>query len=226
MFCVKTSSENRNGYFLLRWSVGEGGVHIIKGTNHHDRFYNIERVNADATLHTITSRKNNGRVTRPLRWKFTGERLREDDLQIPVLQIIPMNTLPSMKERMFIPIVQGQGPVPAVPAGQDPVPVTGPPAGQAPVQHEPVVQLHAPAINALIRIFTIPQHIIRAVLRDAVMQGETCPITSEEIDVSNGAITSCFHLFEKNAIAKWLLMPNSMNKCPLCNTRCRSFTLD
>ena len=225
MFCVKTSSENRNGYFLLRWSVGEAGVHIIKGTNHHDRFYNIERVNADATLHTINSRKNNGRVSRPLRWRFTSERLREDDLQIPVLQIIPMNTLPSMKERMFIPIVQGQQ-APAVPAGQGPVPVTGPPAGQAPVPHEPVVQLHAPAINALIRLVTIPQHIIRAVLRDAVMQGETCPITSEEIDVSNGAITSCFHLFEKDAIAKWLSMPNSQNKCPLCNTRCRSFTLD
>jgi len=217
MFCVKTSMGDRNGYFLLRWSVGEAGVHIIKGTNHHDRFYNIEQLNADATFHTITSRKNSGRVTRPLRWRFTGERLREDDLLIPVLQIIPMNTLPSMKDRMFIPIIPA---VPAVPAGQAPIPAEQ-------VQHEPVVPLVAPpGIQAVIRLFTIPQHIIRAVLRDAAMQEETCPITSEELDISNGAITSCFHLFEKNAIEKWLSLPNSQHKCPLCNTKCKSFTLD
>jgi hypothetical protein len=75
-------------------------------------------------------------------------------------------------------------------------------------------------------ITTIPQHIVMALLRDAAMQEEVCPITSEEIDVTNGAVTSCFHLFEKNAIMQWLLMPNSRDKCPVCNATCNSFTLD
>ena len=43
--------------------------------------------------------------------------------------------------------------------------------------------------------------------------------------VTNGAITSCFHLFEKNAILQWLLMPSSQDKCPVCNCPCNSFTL-
>jgi len=86
----------------------------------------------------------------------------------------------------------------------------------------PVVPV-APVINYTIQ--KIPQHIVMALLRDAAMQEEICPITSEELDVTNGAITSCFHLFEKNAIMKWLLTPNSHNKCPVCNTPCNSYTL-
>ena len=58
------------------------------------------------------------------------------------------------------------------------------------------------------------------------MTEEVCAITGEEIDVANGAVTSCFHLFEKNAIATWLAMPNSRDKCPVCNENCNSYTLD
>jgi hypothetical protein len=75
-------------------------------------------------------------------------------------------------------------------------------------------------------IDTIPQHIIRALLRDAVMQEEICPITNMELDVSNGAVTSCFHLFNRDAICKWLSMPGSRDKCPVCNCPCNSYTLD
>jgi hypothetical protein len=75
-------------------------------------------------------------------------------------------------------------------------------------------------------IHMIPQHAVRAFLRDAAMQEEICPITNEEIDVTNGAMTSCFHLFEKNAIATWLAMPNSEAKCPVCKNKCTTFTLE
>jgi len=98
---------------------------------------------------------------------------------------------------------------------------------------QPVPQLHLPqhlaAINLAPKTFpitTIPQHIVMALLRDAAMQEEVCPITTVELDVTNGAVTSCFHLFEKNAIMQWLLMPNSQDKCPVCNAQCNSFTLD
>ena len=134
---------------------------------------------------------------------------------IRVVHIEPGTTLPQIQTQSFIPITQ--------------------PVQQAnPVQ--PVPQLQLPANIAAMNIprniiknfpiTTIPQHIVMALLRDAAMQEEVCPITSEEIDVSNGAVTSCFHLFEKNAIMQWLLMPNSRDKCPVCNTQCNSFTLD
>ena len=92
-----------------------------------------------------------------------------------------------------------------------------------PIQVEEPVRV-VPPKNYL--ILTIPQHVVRALLRDAAMQDEVCAITGEDLDVTNGAVTTCFHLFEKNAIAKWLSMHNSQDKCPVCNAKCISYTLD
>lgn len=210
-FCVKTRMGERDGYFLMRWSLGnlenDAAVHILKGTNHHNRFYNIERIPAvqqNHTLYTIQTRKNSGNVVRPIRWGFTDQCLKEDDMTFPVLRILPMNALPSMKNSNFIPIIVNT-----------PAPVQIPAAPTV-----PTVQAKKYTIES------IPQHIVRAILRDAVMQEEVCPITSVELDIENGAVTSCFHLFEKNAIMKWLLMPGSRDKCPVCNCPCNSYTLD
>lgn len=204
----------RQGYYLMRWSVGNiennQNVHILKGTNHYERFFNIQSVplaEQNNTWHTIQTRKNSGNVVRPIRWAFTSERLKEDDRIIPVLNISPMSALPSMKMVNFIPIIVNTPAVPVVPV-VPPVP--------------PVPQIQAKKYT----MDSIPQHIVRAILRDAVMQEEVCPITSIEIDIANGAVTSCFHLFEKNAIMKWLLMPGSRDKCPICNSPCNSYTLE
>jgi len=196
----------RQGYYLMRWSVGNiennQNVHILKGTPHHDRFYNIETIplaqQQNNHWYRISTRKNAGNIVRPIRWIFTSQKLKYDDMSIPVLTISPMNALPNMKPTSFIPIVTNTPAVPAVP------------------------QIQAKKYT----MDSIPQHIVRAILRDAVMQEEICPITSIEIDIANGAVTSCFHLFEKNAIMKWLLMPGSRDKCPICNSPCNSYTLE
>jgi len=205
-FCIKTRMGNREGYYLLRWSHGgvdtDGKIiHILRPANHLDRFYNIATVTRHPFWYKVITRKNSGTLTREIQWRFSPQNLRYDGTNIPVLNISPASTsLPAMKPTSFIPITTPVAPVP-----------------QAPVA--PVAQKKYP-------ITTIPQHIVMALLRDAAMQEEVCPITSEEIDVTNGAITSCFHLFEKNAIMQWLLMPNSRDKCPVCNAPCNSFTLD
>lgn len=204
-FCVKTRVGQREGYYLMRWSHGgldadNKIIHVIKPANHFDRFYHIQGVNyRTVRWNTIISRKNSGNVNRSIRWIYTGERLVHEDLRIPVIRITPMSTsLPTVQARSFIPINTPATPVvPILPIEKTKFPIT-----------------------------TIPQHVVMALLRDAAMQEEVCPITSEEIDVTNGAVTSCFHLFEKNAIMQWLLMPNSRDKCPICNTQCNSFTLD
>lgn len=206
-FCVKTRVGQREGYYMMRWSHGgldanNKIIHVIKPANHLNRFYNIGSVNRTLRWNEIVSKKNGGNVTRTFRWMFTGQRLVHEDNRIPVLRITPMSTsLPMIKAFSFIPIT-----TPAEVAEPQPV---------APV---PVVKKYP--------ITTIPQHIISALLRDAAMQEETCPITTAEIDITNGAVTSCFHIFEKNAIKHWLTLPNSRDKCPICNTPCNSFTLE
>jgi len=204
LFCVKTNHGNREGYFLLRWSTGETAedgsvVHILKPSNHQGRFYTIDTIVANYTINTITSKKGQGNVTRPMKWHFTDRRLRDpDERRIPVIRVTSQSVLPAFKLTSFIPIIANTPVAPEI----------------------PIVQTKKYTITS------IPQHVIRALLTNAVMNGETCPITSEDIDVSNGAVTSCFHFFEKNAIIKWLLMPNSKDECPLCKTPCNSYTLE
>lgn len=205
-FCVKTAMGGRNGYFLLRWSNGGQNednkiIHVLKPSNHQDRYFRIRSNTTPIArvVDPIVSRKNNGHLTRVMRWKFTQEYLCYNTTEIPIITITPLNSLPSITRISFIPIIPTT--VPAVPVEVVPVPKK-------------------------YTIESIPQHIVRALLRDAAMNEEVCPITSEEIDISNGAITSCFHIFEKNAIMKWLSIPNSHDKCPVCNCPCNSYTLD
>lgn len=219
-FCIKTTMNGREGYYLMRWSHGgldANGkiIHVLKPANHHNRYYNISTLARTRRWNDIISRKNSGNVSRPARWMFTGSRLTFENDRIPIIQMTPMSTtLPQIKMQSFIPITQPVEPVPL----QQAIPQLQLPAH--------IAQMNIPQ-NTIKKfpITTIPQHIIMALLRDAAMQEEICPITSEEIDVTNGAVTSCFHLFEKNAIMQWLLMPNSRDKCPICNTQCNSFTL-
>jgi len=217
-FCVKTMVNGRHGYYLLRWSHGgldanNKIIHILKQANHHNNYYNISSTTRTIRWNEIVTKKTSGTVTRSINWMYTNQRLTCDDNRIPVIRITPMSTsLPVMKSYSFIPItVQPVQPVQPVPNLQLPVNIAQMNIPQNTIKNFPIT--------------TIPQHIVMALLRDAAMQEEVCPITSEEIDVTNGAVTSCFHLFEKNAIMQWLLMPNSHDKCPVCNAQCNSFTL-
>jgi hypothetical protein len=209
-FCVKTRMNGRNGYYLMRWSHGgldPNGkiIHVIKPGKHYNRYYRIDTMARTMQWREVVSKKSSGNITRTFNWMFTNQRLIHDDERIPVITITPISTsLPSMPTTSFIPIT-------------DPV---------LPQQFVEIPQLNLPVnLPKEYEIKTIPQHVIMALLRDAAMQEEVCPITSHEIDVTNGAVTSCFHLFEKDAIMRWLLMPNSRDKCPVCNTPCNSFTL-
>lgn len=213
LFAVLTKRGQTRGYYLVRWS--HGGVdaankiiHVLKPANHHNRFYNINAFQrAGIRWNTIVTKKNQGTMIRAGKWKFVNERLHSNAFgdRIPVIRISPSSsTLPLMPSYAFVPITTNNT-VPAVP-----VPAV-PPVNVTVTRKYPIV--------------TIPQHTVLSLLRDAVMQEEVCPITSENIDVANGAVTSCFHLFEKNAILQWLLMPSSQDKCPVCNCPCNSFTL-
>jgi len=217
-FCIKTTLNAREGYYLLRWSHGgldanNKIIHILKPANHHNNYYNISSTTRTIRWNEIVTKKTSGTVTRSINWKYTNQRLTCDENRIPVIHITPMSTsLPVMKPFSFIPItVQPVQPVQPVPNLQLPAHIAAMNIPRNTIKNFPIT--------------TIPQHIVMALLRDAAMQEEVCPITSEEIDVTNGAVTSCFHLFEKNAIMQWLLMPNSRDKCPVCNAACNSYTL-
>ena len=61
----------------------------------------------------------------------------------------------------------------------------------------------------------LPQHIIKIIINNAEQNKAICPITLDQITSANSTITSCGHIFNKNAIHRWL----KKNKtCPECRT--------
>jgi hypothetical protein len=216
-FCVKARHQGRDGYFLLRWSQGPNdptgrAVHILKPSNHHERFYNVSRQAAThpvPPVNRILVRKGQGTVNREISWHLRQEVLTYQATRFPVLQCTPSTALPSINQNSFIPII-------------DPAPVEGP---VPPVQGQHADPLPANTQKRY-KIRSIPQHIILALLRDAAMNDVSCPITSDDIDITNGAVTSCFHLFERDAIARWLAMPYSKDECPVCKQPCNSYSLE
>lgn len=207
-FCVKANFRGREGYALFRWSVGSldpqgNRVHIIKSSNHHDYFYNIVTYTPTSMRYNkVISKKNNGNITREMKWAFTLERLEHDGDRIPVLYIQRRNeTLSSFKAQSFIPIT-----------------VRAPTVA-------PTVAPVAPVEKKKYTIPSIPKHLIEAVLRDASSRGEVCPITYEPIDMTSSAITSCFHVFDRESIDKWIINPANGDKCPVCKSQCNVYAL-
>ena len=59
----------------------------------------------------------------------------------------------------------------------------------------------------------IPSHILRCFVESAIQKNEVCPITLDALVMGNVAMTSCGHLFEKEALSSSL---STSNVCPTC----------
>jgi hypothetical protein len=66
----------------------------------------------------------------------------------------------------------------------------------------------------------IPQRIAWLIAEDASKNNETCPITSNDISPITAAVTSCFHVFENDAIQEWFHRNPTKTKCPMCREIC------
>jgi hypothetical protein len=62
-----------------------------------------------------------------------------------------------------------------------------------------------------------PKHLADQVLAAAEAAGQVCPITMEPIQKSTAAVTSCGHVFQKEAITHWM---QDHDTCPECRQPC------
>ena len=65
----------------------------------------------------------------------------------------------------------------------------------------------------------IPRRIAWLVAEEASKNGETCSITLDDISPITASVTTCFHVFNSDAIAKWLI---TNSQCPMCKKRCQA----
>lgn len=194
-------TNGREGYAVYNSHLTNGTYTLSVG-RHDNLYYNI--IN-DITLplgyNTVECKKSQGTVTRTMHWMYKRCVLNYNGINGTNQRSYPVIKIISMS--IMLPKFKPYSFIPVV----------------EPVQ---TVQFVRPVNLNL----TIPQHAIRALLTYAALQEDVCPITSNEIDVSNGAVTSCFHTFEKEALSKWLAMESSRDKCPVCNAKCKMFIIE
>jgi hypothetical protein len=64
----------------------------------------------------------------------------------------------------------------------------------------------------------LPAFVARALLRDAMSGDQTCPITMEALEEGAASVTSCFHVFSRDALAEWVARQGA--SCPVCKQKC------
>jgi hypothetical protein len=66
----------------------------------------------------------------------------------------------------------------------------------------------------------IPTYISEIIIENAINKKQTCPITLDEITKDSACVTSCFHVFDKEALTIWLKDKKNNSCCPLCKQKC------
>lgn len=202
-FAVNTTMNGREGYAIYRSDLINGTYTLSVG-RHDNLYYNITNdMNLPLGHNTVECKKSQGTITRTMHWAFTREVLKYNGIagihDVRRYAIIKINSMSTI-----LPKFKTYSFIPIV--------------------VEPVLPVEVVRPVNLIR--TIPQHAVKALLTYAALEEDVCPITSNEIDVSNGAVTSCFHTFEKEALSKWLTMESSRDKCPVCNAKCKMYAIE
>jgi hypothetical protein len=207
-FAIEWRFNNRNGFCLFRTDPEELRYDTLSRQNNHNYFYNIETYTPpNSEKHSQNIKRTHEHV---IHWSYTVKQLKHNETIIPIIKFTPKKHLPSIATWSFVPIVE-HAPVPA------PVPV---PVPAAPATIPPVI-----AQGHKLLIKEIPNHAIRLLLLGAIIEGEECPISGTAIDATNGSVTSCFHLFERNSITRWLALPHTNKKCPVCMQACDLYVL-
>jgi hypothetical protein len=69
----------------------------------------------------------------------------------------------------------------------------------------------------------IPRRIAWLIAEDACKRGEVCPIVQEELSPLTSSVTSCFHVFNTEAIASWAARQEGRElPCPVCREPCQT----
>jgi hypothetical protein len=66
----------------------------------------------------------------------------------------------------------------------------------------------------------IPKRIAWLVAEDASKAGEICPISTNDISPITASVTTCFHVFETEAINEWAARHPINTPCPVCRKPC------
>lgn len=199
-------------YFLLEWNVQRNKWTKYTGEPRnfslHKSATHVGQVSA-----SITYANNRGRGSpQTLRITTEGYFLKHDTMIVPIVETTAV--LPS--------VMRGTEYTGIAPANTDEYVVQQnlwrlhPPPALVPDPPRPPVILK--------RKVPIPRRIAWLIAEDAQKQGETCAITMEDISPLTAAVTTCFHVFNADALNQWVERHRTQPviPCPVCR---KNFTM-
>ena len=74
----------------------------------------------------------------------------------------------------------------------------------------------------ILHIEPIPQRIAKLLAESSISKEEVCPITMESMNLSNVAVTSCFHVFSADSLEGWFDINLNKPQCPVCRKSCKA----
>jgi len=97
-----------------------------------------------------------------------------------------------------------------------------PPAAAAAPSAAPAVASSA-SVSQVHQKKGIPRRIAWLIAEDACKRGDLCPIVQEELSPLTSSVTSCFHVFNTEAIASWEARQEGRElPCPVCREPCQT----
>lgn len=83
---------------------------------------------------------------------------------------------------------------------------------------EMLAQIASEEINHINPTNKVQKRIADLVIKDAIQQELVCPITMNPLTLSSAiCVSPCYHVFDKDAITRWL---ETKNTCPECREQC------
>jgi hypothetical protein len=82
----------------------------------------------------------------------------------------------------------------------------------------PPIEIPVPPLAVLQE--KIPKRIAWLIAEDASKTGETCPISTNTISPITASVTTCYHVFETDAINEWVQRNPVNTPCPVCRKPC------
>lgn len=86
------------------------------------------------------------------------------------------------------------------------------------VVQRPALQVATPSQRQRQTQPSMPLYVANLIIREAETKKEKCPISLDDITSENASVTSCFHVFTKDAIQRHRASGNT--KCPVCRQEC------
>jgi len=202
---------NKKTYSILNW-VADGAC-WMRAIQSDDATIAATTLRTSATPHApveINTHYNNTNPQQRVKCVASGQYLRWREFDVAIIQK-KRGSGPPFQDALFVNEFICTTTAHETP-GTRPLWTLYPPVA-APVA-APVNTVYAHV--STIKFEPLPKRIAWIIAEDASKKGETCSITLEPISPITASVTTCYHVFDTDALATWLVTKNT---CPLCKQK-------